>query len=121
MEIVYASVNICTPSDCSTNDCADRIPNSSTCACPDCSNGSTDRFPNSITDTCTDCNTNGSTDRGTDRFPNGCTNSCADSCVDPFADRWTAARLWEHVGGNRRPVHARRRMCAEPELSAVLQ
>jgi hypothetical protein len=80
VEIVHASVNICTPSDCSTNDCADRIPNSSTGTCSDCS---------------------------TNAFTNGCTDSLADSCADFCADSFAAdARFCEYVGGHFRPVHA---------------
>jgi len=64
-----------------------------------------------------DCSTNSFTDRFTD----GCADGCADSCANSSTDCCTDARFREHVGGHLRPVHARRRMCAEPELSAVLQ
>jgi len=75
-------------------------------------------------DTCT------TSDSSTNAFTNGCTDSFADTRADSFADSFADffadsfaadARFCEYVGCHFRPVHARRRMCAEPELSAVLQ
>mmetsp|Transcript_104888 Transcript_104888/g.273765 ORF Transcript_104888/g.273765 Transcript_104888/m.273765 type:complete len:188 (-) Transcript_104888:160-723(-) len=126
MENLHAGINTCTPSDRSTNACADRFSNCQA----DCSTDScTDRFPDRCTDSRTDSitdrfsnssTTDSRTDISTDRIPNSNTDSFAVSCADSCADRCADARLCAHVVGHLRCVHARRRMCTERELSAAV-